>query len=329
MDAVERLTVVDSIGRVQAPRRGSRTWHRVAVAAGAVLLLAAVVGGLRVHEFARSRDAPAPVRPPTPLRALSDLRPVAITTTTPAWKKVHEVVTVDRLRTDRVLWRRMHFGDWDTIPTAMREPALGALLHAYRPVLADAALWQQMSAADWDKVPQPIRAMAYLRMVWYWAVAEDVGGEFGLEPRRVAHTIAAIVMAESWFEHRAVNENQWGNRDLGLAQCSDHCRSELAVMAADGQISFSLSEADYFNPWIATRVATVWFNRELRASGGDVDLALRAYHRGLDQADDALGDGYHARVTRLRRTYITAQLQSPTWRLLVAALSPLSSDTPR
>ena len=325
MDAVERLTVVEPVGPVHALRRSSGMGRRIAAAAGAILLVAAIVAGVRLHEFATSRDAPAPVRPPAPLRALSDLRPVAITTTTPDWKKVHEVVTVDGLRTDRVLWRRMHFGDWDAIPKAIREPALGALIHAYRPVLADAAQWQQMSAADWDKVPQPIRAMAYLRMVWYWAIAEDVGAEFGLEPRRVAHTIAAIVMAESWFEHRAVNENQWGNRDLGLAQCSDHCRTELASMAADGQISFSLSDADYFNPWIATRVATVWFNRELRAAGGDVDLALRAYHRGLDQANDALGDGYHARVTRLRRTYITAQLQSPTWRLLVAALSPLSS----
>lgn len=66
-------------------------------------------------------------------------------------------------------------------------------------------------------------------------------------------TIGAIVMAESWFGHRAVNENPWGNRDIGLAQCSDHCREGIAEMAANGEIAFAPTEADYFIPWIATR----------------------------------------------------------------------------
>ena len=38
-------------------------------------------------------------------------------------------------------------------------------------------------------------------------------------------------MAESWFDHRAFFENEWGNRDIGLGQCSNRCRRELARMA--------------------------------------------------------------------------------------------------
>ena len=142
--------------------------------------------------------------------------------------------------------------------------------------------------------------MAYLRMVWHWARNEEVGVEFGLEPTRTAQAIAAIVMAESWFEHRAMNENPFGNRDLGLAQCSDPCRRTIAEMALRGEIDFAPSEQDYFNPWVGTRVATRWFERELARANGDVDLAIRAYHRGLDNAFDAAGDRYVSGVYRRR-----------------------------
>lgn len=98
-------------------------------------------------------------------------------------------------------------------------------------------------------------------------------------PERLAQTIAAIVMTESWFEHRAVNQNRWGNRDLGLGQCSDSCRDTIDEMAARGEIGIAPSEADYFNPWIATQVATIWFERELHSADGNVDVAIRAYPR--------------------------------------------------
>src|SRR5687768_18563372 len=60
----------------------------------------------------------------------------------------------------------------------------------------------------------------------------------------------------------------------------DFCRKELLQMAFFDEIAFFPIEPDYFNPWTATRIATVWFERELLRSGGDVDLAIRAYHRG-------------------------------------------------
>ena len=316
------LATVPDAPVVEAPP--TRRWVRVLLTT--VLVTAggaALAGAVWVHRFVTDVDAPEPVRPPAPVAALSNFRPVAITLTTPDWKKVPETVTVDRLHTDHRLWRQMHVGDWDAVDAAYRESALRAMIRSYRPLFSDRTRWRHMTADDWDEVPQPIRAMAYLRMIWHWARVEEVGMGFGLDPGRLAQTIGAIVMAESWFEHRAFNENEWGNRDLGLAQCSDYCREEIAAMAARGELAFEPTEADYLNPWIATRVATVWFRRELRLAEGDIDLAIRAYHRGIDQALDEKGDVYVAKVRRLREQYIRAQGSSETWRFIAREVAAL------
>ena len=303
-----------------------RRVRRVAGIAGGLLILALAGAGAVAHRFANDRDPPNPAQPPPDLlRLFSDTRPVRITTTTPSWTKVEETVTVDRLRTDLTVWRRMHFGDWDRSPHPFREIGLAAMLRAYAPVIFDRSAWRRMTASDWDDVPQPIRMMAFLRMIWNWARVERLGREFDLQPDHLAQTVAAIVMAESWFEHRAVNENPWGNRDLGLAQCSDYCREELVRMAQEGVISFLPATRHYFDPWVATRIATVWFERELLHAGGDVELAIRAYHRGPDQAMDGLGDAYLARVLSLRERYIRTQRTSPTWEYLTEEIRRRSS----
>jgi hypothetical protein len=69
-------------------------------------------------------------------------------------------------------------------------------------------------------------------------------------------------------------------------------------MAADGETPFAPTESEYFDPSIATRVAIVRFERELRRAEGDVELAIRAYHRGLDNAMDERGTAYVANVLR-------------------------------
>jgi hypothetical protein len=308
----------------EAATTAARSRLRPFVALLTIVLVtaAAAAGFARLHEFVTARDTPRVAPAPSALNSVVDRRLVAITLTTPAWTKLREVVTVDRLRTDRRLWRQMHVGDWDLVPAAIREPALDNMIHAYAAVFEGPRRWRRMAAADWDNVPQPIRAMAYLRMIWHWAAAERVGVEFGLRPRRVAQTIGAIVMAESWFEHRAINENEWG-RDLGLAQCSTFCQRTMAAMALAGAIHFAPSEPDYFNPWVATRVATVWFERELHRAEGDVNLAIRAYHRGIDEAMDERGDAYLARVLRLREQYVREQKASASWRYLARTIAPL------
>lgn len=302
--------------------RGRRLWLWIGGLILAALSAAAVVAAYRVHAFVTEPIILPMVPPLNPLDTLIDRTPVRITTTA-AWNKIPEVVTVHRLLTDRSLWRRMHFDDWDRVPVSVREQALGAMIEAYADVFEGPRVWRTMTVFDWDKIPQPIRAMAYLRMIWYWAGIENVGAEFGMQPHRLAPTIAAIVMAESWFEHRAFNENPFGNRDLGLAQCSDHCREVMAEMAASGAIDFAPDEEDYFDPWIATRVATVWFARELHRADGDVDMAIRAYHRGIDNAWDEKGDTYLEGVRRRRTRYILNQNAPGSWQFLARSIAPL------
>jgi hypothetical protein len=292
---------------------------------GLILLVATIplgVGAVQVHRFATASEAPAPMRPPSPLSVFTDARPVTITITTPSWSKVQLSTTADGLRSDHVLWRQMHFDDWDRVPLPLREEALRLMITANAEVFEGRALWRRMRPSDWDLVPQPVRAMSYLRMIWYWTRYEQVGAELGIEPESLAPTLAAIVMAESWFEHRAVNANEYG-RDLGLAQCSDFCRGEIVRMALFGEIAFFPIEPDYFDPRTATRIATVWFERELLRSGGDVDRAIRAYHRGQDAAMDEKGTAYLARVLRLRERYIITQKASASWAFVARTIAPL------
>jgi hypothetical protein len=300
-----------------------RAWARRALLMlVALATAAAAVTAVRVYRFANDPGATPEVAPRDPLASLFDTTPVDITLTA-AWQKAHRRVPAYRLLTDHTIWQGMHFDDWDRVPAPLRERALSAMIERYRRVFAGPRAWRRMSVHDWDAVPQAIRTMAYLRMVWYWAAYEEVGAEFGAEPTRMAQTIGAIVMSESWFEHRAVNENQWGNRDLGLAQCSDHCRRILGEMAEEGEIGFVLSERDYFDPWVGTRVATVWFKRELGRALGDVDLAIRAYHRGMDAASVGEGEEYAEGVRRRRTKYILRQGAPESWQFLAREIARL------
>lgn len=289
---------------------------------GALIGCTALAGGAGLLGVRLYLAQPVPAPPVAPLslvRVFSDTRQVAITTTQ-SWRKQREFVTVDRLRSDHALWNRMQFRDWDTVPLEIREPALQAMVRAHRDALGGPAVWRNMTSADWDTVPQPIRALVFLRMVWHWSLALGLGTEFGFEPLRLAPTVGAIVMAESWFEHRAFNQNPYGNRDLGLAQCSDPCRRTIASMAEAGEITFAPTEAEYFNPWTGTRVAVVWFARELQRASGDVDLAIRAYHRGIDNALDEKGDRYLEGVLDKRERYVLNGGSSASWHFLAREL---------
>ena len=322
MDAAGRIhRMSHQVAPTAVPAR--RTGRTAAWLVAALVLIAMTAAGLVwLHHFVTSADAPVPIYPPSPLSVFRDVRPISVTITTPTWTKVRLSTTPDGLRSDHVLWRQMHFDDWDRVPVTLREEALRLMIRANREVFEGPRLWRTMRPSAWDEVPQPVRAMSYLRMIWYWSRYERVGAEFGFEPEDVAPTMAAIVMAESWFEHRAVNSNEYG-RDLGLAQCSDFCRDHIVRMALAGEIAFFPIEPDYFNPWIATRIATVWFERELLRSGGDIELAIRAYHRGQDAAMDERGDAYLQRVLRLRERYIRTQRASPTWAFLAKTIAPL------
>ena len=282
-----------------------------------VLLLLAGLGTAGIGGAWAARAAAVPVLPHVAPKqpTLFDTRPVDITVTA-FWQRAPRVVTVDTLLTDHTVWRQMHFGDWDKVPSPLRERALGNMFDHYRGVLAGPRAWIALSVYDWDLVPQPVRAIAYQRMVEYWTSRYDVGAGYAGDIDEVSRTVSAIIMAESWFEHRAINVNQWGNRDLGLAGCSNHCRRVLDEMAAEGTVDFLLGDEEHYDPWNGTRVAAVWFGRELARAKGELDLAIAAYHRGLNAARRGEGLDYAENVKRLRHRYIEGRDASPAWTFL-------------
>ena len=131
--------------------------------------------------------------------------------------------------------------------------------------------------------------------------------------------MAAILMTESGFLHRAFSINGDGSRDIGLAQASDWTRAALRRLQRAGTIDFApADEMDYYDPWQATRVLVVWFGLMLDETGGDLDAAVRAYNRGAPQARAGAGDAYLALVVDRRRRYLRDETGSPTWAFLRA-----------
>jgi hypothetical protein len=297
------------------PRKRTNRLGRLG--AWALVITLAVAAGAFVEVERRLREPlPVPSIPAIDIwPRFFDLRPLEIVTTV-NWQKIPMRVSRRQLLIDQTLWQRMHFEDWDRLPADVRMAALDRLIVRYGHLVAAWRMWPVMTAADWDDVPQPIRAMAFVSMIEHWVDAYEVGRTFGLDRHEVRQTVKAIAMSESWFDHRARGVNADGSVDIGLGGASGFARQTIRRWYTEGRSDFSLDDEEYFNPWLASRSLTFWFDVVLHEANGDLGLAVRAYNWGIGRAMGGAGDAYLASVERRRSRYFEGPSRSPTWRRL-------------
>jgi hypothetical protein len=164
-------------------------------------------------------------------------------------------------------------------------------------------------------------------MLEYWTGYYGLARGSGLPPQLVSDTLAAIVMQESWFDHRAVNVNPFGNRDLGVAQASDRARARINELHARDVVDVAFTDEEYFDPWKGTRFVALWVALLLDECDGDLETSIRAYHRGTRRALEGDGEEYLALVRKRYRRLVRTPTRPDAWAYLVSRDRELTRRT--
>ena len=93
----------------------------------------------------------------------------------------------------------------------------------------------------------------------------------------------------------------------------DWDRARMQELYRLGVVDVALAMDDYFHPWRAIRFAALWFGLLLDEAIGDLDLAVRAYNRGIANAQDERGSAYLEAVIRRLRRFIRNEGAPAAW----------------
>ncbi|HET9264858.1 MAG TPA: hypothetical protein VFO14_17540 [Vicinamibacterales bacterium] len=146
--------------------------------------------------------------------------------------------------------------------------------HAIR---TDVAMWRRMHLVNWNSMPAELRAE-------------------GLDALLATHR-SVLMKPQLWDR---MNPRDWD-------------RARMQELYRLGVVDVDLAMDDYFNPWRATRFAALWFGLLLDEAIGDLDLAVRAYNRGIANAQDERGSAYLEAVIRRLRRFIRNEGAPAAW----------------